>query len=156
MEGGGISKFSFLICKWMAMKLMLYLRTINHGVSSRNQEIVKTPKPRDAHFPKIIITWLIIIGCGSDQMARGIWGYLWVYHSLLSWDGLVCPDDKLHLITAEICPIIYSITSITADTNIILQHICTSLLSNQGIFGIYYKRQTIYIYSFSSTLMATF
>ena len=66
----------------------------------------------------------------------GISQFAILIFSGLVWSG---PDDKLHLITSEICPIIYTIGPITTDTNIILQHICNSLLSNQTILGKYHN-----------------
>ena len=128
----------------------------------------KLPSPGMAIFPRHWLyhhkMWLNIIDWGEDLMLRcwdqeggreGGRRYITVCYLEIFWSGLVCPDDKLHLITTEICPIIYTIASITADTNIIFQHICNSLLSNSAILGKYHNTTTIFnreYYGFFSSL----
>ena len=120
--------------------------TINPELLGINQEILKLPSP-GGYFPKTLIispqdvakyNWLRRRS-DAEISREGGRRYITVCYLEMFWSSLVCPDDKLHLITTEICPIIYTIASITTDTNIILQHICNSLLSNRAILGKYHN-----------------
>ena len=122
--------------------------TINPKLLGRNQENLELPSPgmifsQDTDDTQDVAkyNWLRrrsdaeMMEIRREEVRRSIT----VCYLEILWSGLVCPDDKLHLITTEICPIIYTIASITTDTNIILQHICNSLLSNRAILGKYHN-----------------